>query len=288
MSNVIKAAAITYTQEKRKIDLNDRADEFARLFIEKHATILDSPQFQEKQDTAGDEFVPGIAGIFTDSSTAQAQEETAAVENAQEEKQRIQEETNQILEEAREEVKRILQEAEKEAASLKQKAVEEGKKQGYAEGKKEADAECSRRLSELQAKEAQLQQSYQEKLEELEPEFVSMVIRLVRKLTGILLEDKRGIILYLLEQLMSVVEPSNTYLIHISSEDYAVAEAKKTELSWKIKEGASLEMIEDRTLKKGQCIIETESRIFDSSLDVQLKNLTSDLKLLAGIREEAE
>ncbi len=107
----------------------------------------------------------------------------------------------------------------------------------------------------------------------------------MEKLTGVLLAEKQGIIAYLLEQAIRGIEPGMTYLVHVSAEDFPLANSKKGELLRDLKEGAVLEIIEDRTMQKGQCIIETDSRIFDCGIDTQMKNLAGDLRLLAGGRE---
>ena len=39
----------------------------------------------------------------------------------------------------------------------------------------------------------------------------------------------------------------------------------------------------DPQLIKNQCIIETEGKLFDCSLDVQMDNLIKDLKMLSAI-----
>ena len=44
----------------------------------------------------------------------------------------------------------------------------------------------------------------------------------------------------------------------------------------------SLEIISDLSLEGNQCIIETDTGIFDCSMDVQLKNLIKDLKSLSS------
>ena len=49
-----------------------------------------------------------------------------------------------------------------------------------------------------------------------------------------------------------------------------------------LSEDSSLEIIEDSTLSRNQCFIETEDRLLDVSLDVQLKNLSEHFKMLAS------
>ncbi|MDE7327573.1 MAG: hypothetical protein K2N63_15075, partial [Lachnospiraceae bacterium] len=58
LSNVIKAAAITYTKEKRTIDSNLREVGFTRLAVEKHASV------KEGTTPSLDGFEPGIGRFF--------------------------------------------------------------------------------------------------------------------------------------------------------------------------------------------------------------------------------
>ena len=108
MSNVIKAAAITYTQEIRTIDSNEREGGFTRLLVEKRAQV--------KEDAAGGDavdFEPGIRGLFTDrdaeSGDAGAQEDTPSMD--EEAVRQLEEQARAMIDEAREEVSRMLTEA---------------------------------------------------------------------------------------------------------------------------------------------------------------------------------
>lgn len=47
-----------------------------------------------------------------------------------------------------------------------------------------------------------------------------------------------------------------------------------------VSEGVEFDITEDDSLKENQCIIETDQRIIDCSLDVQLQNLKDQIKML--------
>lgn len=289
MSNVIKAAAITYTQEKRTIDSNGRAEQFTRLFVEKRAQVNEEENGGE--DRTG-EFEPGIPGLLADRDSEEnaplTNEEAGAAKRAAEEEavRQMKEQAEAVLEEARAEVSRMLAEAEAQAESIREKAYADAEAEGYREGERKAKAKYEAMRKQLESETQAAKETYEKQTRELEPAFADIVIRLLRKLTGVLVEDKQGIIVYLLEQALTGMEPSMNYLIHVSPDDFELANNKKSELLWKLKEGAVIEVIQDRMLQKGQCMIETDSRIFDCGLDTQLKNLAGDLKLLAGCREE--
>lgn len=277
LSNVIKAAAVTYTQEIRTIDSNLREGGFTRLAVEKRANV------SEGEVTEG--FKPGIPGIFSDQGGVEPEDvpEDLAAEFAAEKArlEQLKKEAEDVLSDAREEVKKLLAGAKVDAEEIRKQAYADGLRQGEQKAKEKYDSMKVRLETEVKRQ----KEDYERQVSELEPAFAEILIKLLEKLTGVLLAEKQGIIAYLLEQAIRGIEPGMTYLVHVSAEDFPLANSKKGELLRDLKEGAVLEIIEDRTMQKGQCIIETDSRIFDCGIDTQMKNLAGDLRLLAGGRE---
>ena len=277
MSNVIKAAAVTYTQEIRTIDSNLREGGFTRLAVEKRANVSGG------EVTEG--IKPGIPGIFSDQGGVEPEDvpEDLAAEFAAEKArlEQLKKEAEDVLSDAREEVKKLLAGAKVDAEEIRKQAYADGLRQGEQKAKEKYDSMKVR----LEAEVKRQKEDYERQVSELEPAFAEILIKLLEKLTGVLLAEKQGIIAYLLEQAIRGIEPGMTYLVHVSAEDFPLANSKKGELLRDLKEGAVLEIIEDRTMQKGQCIIETDSRIFDCGIDTQMKNLAGDLRLLAGGRE---
>jgi flagellar assembly protein FliH len=81
---------------------------------------------------------------------------------------------------------------------------------------------------------------------------------------------------------MRNIEGSGTYLIHISKEDFPFASMQKKELV----KGTNInldnvELLEDVTLNKNECMIETGNGVFDCSLGTQLEALNEQLRLLS-------
>ena len=42
-----------------------------------------------------------------------------------------------------------------------------------------------------------------------------------------------------------------------------------------------MDIVEDAAMKKNQCIIESDTGVYDCSLDIELNNLIRDIKLLS-------
>lgn len=286
LSNLIKAYSIKYNEnEKKSIDSNEKANEFQRVYFEKIGLNSQNPEtfgFGGDLTAAtieGDGFVAGIHPVALVEEINEEESSLKVMEaEAIKEKHRIEEEANQILENAKREASDLLENAKKEATSL----LEHAKEDGYKAGNEIALSEIHQMRQELEVEKKKLEKEYETQVKDLEPIFVNLLISFVKKLTNYAIEEKEEIILFLVEQALIGSEASNSYIVKVSREDYEFVNSKKAELLWQLKEGVELEIVEDQLLSKTQCLIETDSRVIDCSLDVQLKNLIGDLKLLAG------
>ena len=190
------------------------------------------------------------------------------------------EQANQILEQVKAQADEILEQAKVTGEFEKNKIIEEARKIGYQEGLIKANDELAAQKQELDDKTQQLEMEYQQLVSELEPNFVKLVMGLVKKLTGILVEDKREIIVYLMEQSLRNLGKVKMLTIRVSTEDLEIVTVAEDKIRAIIGEECQLEFLADSKLTKHQCILELENQIIDCSLDVQLKGLMEDLKML--------
>lgn len=286
MSNVIKAYNIRYAEEKKEIDMNPRAEEFQRLYIES------LPKFKEIEEISEQEVQESY--FLTDDSGMvfpQTEEDIAIFcENAKEKlqielqqlREAAEEECRLLRMEAEEECKRIIAEAVKSTEEERETVLREAKKSGYEEGRKQAIQETDALRQELSQKISDQEADYAQKIETLEPDIVELIIGIVHNLTGVLLDERRDIILHIIRHSMLGIENSSSYIVRVSKEDFDFLNSRKQELLNEL-QGNKIEIVIDPLLTRAQCTIETDTRIIDCSLDVQLKNLTSDLRMLAGV-----
>ena len=286
MSNVIKAYNIRYTEEKKEIDMNQRAEEFQRLYIESLPKFkeIDEPEDHEVQESY---FLTDDSGmVFPQTEEEIAQFCEKAKEKLQTELQQLreaaEEECRLLRMEAEEECKKLIADSVKHTEAEREKILGDAQQTGYEEGRQRAIQEAETLRQELLQKISEQEADYERKLETLEPDIIELIIGIVHNLTGVLLDERRDIILHIIRHSMLGVENSSSFIVHVSKDDYDFLNSRKQELLNEL-QGNKIEIITDPMLKRAQCTIETDTRIIDCSLDVQLKNLTSDLKMLAGI-----
>lgn len=191
-------------------------------------------------------------------------------------------EADTILAEADAKAQEIVRQAKEQAEKEKQQALEQARQQGYREGQEKAGAENKRLEKEWNDKKKQLDDAFQKELDELEPQFVDTITKIYEHIFHVELHSYREILGYLISTTMRKIEGNRNFIIHVSKEDYPYISMQKKQIT----AGATapncvIEVVEDLTLSKNQCLIETEGGIFDCGVDTQLTELRQKLKLLS-------
>ncbi len=188
----------------------------------------------------------------------------------------------EIEEMARPEIEAMKAEAAREIERRKTVGYEEGKAAGYDEGMAQAKAEIAEAREAVEQERAALESQYAELIDELEPRFVHTLTSIYEKIFSVDLSGQKELVIGLLRNAMSHIEASKTYMIHVSREDYAyVTENKALLQTESISEEATIDIIEDATLRENECMIETPGGIFDCSLGTELEMLRKKLELLS-------
>lgn len=281
MSNVIKAYNLRYTEEKKPIDMNERAEEFHRLYLSRMQEVDNPTEIEVQEEYFQDEVE------LPDTAEQIQEQKNKLTEELEQMRLAAEEECRLLKNETSEECNRLVLESQKKADMERAKLLIDTRREGYNEGKRLAMEEVEQLKQQLLDQIEENRRDYEKKVDELEPDFVELLISLLTKMTGYMAEERRDIILHIIRQSMLGLESSNCYIIRVSKEDYDFVNSKKQELSNEIKDG-TVEVVEDPVLERAQCTIETDTRILDCSLDVQLKNLITDLRLLSGFQTEVK
>ena len=186
-----------------------------------------------------------------------------------------------ILEQARAQGEQLKAKA-KEAAEAEQAEIYEAARQaGYEEGRQRMMQEQEAMQAEFAEKERLLAEEFEKKQAELEPMATEVITKLIENLTGVYLESRRGIVTHLVTKALTEADRSNSFLIKVSKEDYEEVKGASDRFRSLFEREVVLEVVQDVLLKKGECLIETDSNIMDCSLGTQLEGLLEDIRLLS-------
>ena len=244
------------------------------------------------QKEEGPGFVSGLPADKVDALVANPDEETAETETsgnvikAGEDIQKIKEdaeaEAQKILEDAKAQAEKMIEDARNRAEAERAEVLEQARRQGQSQAQEEAKRAEEAREAQYREKAAGLEAEYQKLLDEMEPKFVDTITGIYEHIFHVDLHSYREVLCYLIETTMRKTEDSRSFLIHVSKEDYPyVSMQKKQIMTGAASPNASVEIVEDVTLGKGECLIETEGGIFDCGLGTQLSQLRQKLKLLS-------
>lgn len=277
-SNLLKYQNVTLNEDDaRIIDYNDR-------IAEKIAELSQNLQEEMKNDNP-EEFADGFSdGLNAEQVSALLDDDSGNVIKAEPVYDGPSPE--ELIEQAREQADAILRDAGAQAEELKQNAYNEGSMQGYQDGANRAEQEIADKENELSMqyaqKEQQLTEVYRQKLDEIEPALIDTLTNIYEHIFDVELSGYRDVIVHLIGNALRKTENSQEYLIHVSPEELPFVSMNKDKI---MEEGGlvncNVEFIEDMTLKKNQCLIETDGGIFDCSLGVELKELKKQLLLLS-------
>ena len=157
---------------------------------------------------------------------------------------------------------------------------EEGRNAGFEQGQAEALKHLQEETLRQQEQFEQQQQKLKEQEEALEPKYAELMGALIEKITGVLCEDKKDVIVYLIHQALNQLEKTKSVTLRVSKPDMLTVSAQKEQLRSCVSGEVDFDITEDDSLQENQCIIETDQRIIDCSLDVQLQNLKDQIRML--------
>ena len=186
-----------------------------------------------------------------------------------------------ILEQARAQGEQVKVKTKLEAEAEKLEIFEAAKREGYEEGRQRFLQEQEAWAAACAEQERLLTEAYESKASALEPQATEVVIKLLESLTGVCLESRKGIVTHLVTKALNDADRSNSYLIKVSKEDMEEVKVASERLRALFEREVVLEVVQDVLLKKGECMIETDSNIIDCSLGTQLEGLIEDIRLLS-------
>lgn len=278
MSNLIKSNYVAFKDnDKLIIDTNQ------------NQRIIELEKQLEKVRAEQPESVDGFVGIIQelnpDVLTELDEEEVVNQIQDSEEESHVDTVTDEILNQTREDAMKLISEAQDEAIEIRESAKQEGFQQGYQEGIVRAEKEIEqRRLKFEQEKEEFFRNAITEQ-EQLcaafEPQIVDVACQLIQKLTGIIVEQYKDVMLYVINNAIREVEDSKNFVIRVSDEVYHELESKQELLYGYANSTIEMTLLADAKLQGRQCMIETDQGILDIGIETQLEELITSLKLLS-------
>lgn len=300
--------------ETKVIDNNELAERKIQEQLQEFEHEFAEPQSDFKEGLSPEEIAAIVDAGFNDGILEEnGSNVIKASQSAQEALEEAQAQIEEMKQQAEKEIEEMRAQAQMEINAAKDKAEAEGREQGYqegyakgqeegyqegrqegviegtAEGQHSFDTQKAQLEQEYQDRHANMIEQYNQKISELEPRFISTLTAIYEHIFQVDLQKNRDVIVHLISNTMKNIEGDSGYLIHVSKEDYPYVSIQKKDML----QGCGIaienvEIIEDATLSRNECMIETGSGVFDCSLGTELSALNEQLQLLAFHPEQRE
>lgn len=276
MSNLLKRGT-TFISEERIIDYNE-------LIKLKLKNIVSDKESHSNVDADG--FVNGLKADVVEQLLTGLEDENEAVDSQNPDDVKNQlaaaiEEANEQARSIKDEANEVLAQAHMEAGKIIEDAKRTGYEQGAYNAREEYESKAEALEREYEQKKAQLEKEYNDLKAAIEPELVETITEVFRKITYTVAEDNKEIIIGLINGVMKNSDISNEFVIRVSPDDYRFLVNNQGKIYCAVSKEVNMDIVEDAAMKKNQCIIESDTGVYDCSLDIELNNLIRDIKLLS-------
>jgi len=222
--------------------------------------------------------------IVQDAQKAAFAEVKRQTDEAQVLKQQAEEEAERIIADAKEKANDIEAEGRKSLENERREAKEQGKTEGKEDGYAEGKAEVDRLIERTQVVLERAQDKRAEILSDTEKEIIYLVLLITRKVIKVISENQRDVIISNVVEALRKVKAKGNISIKVNFADLKLATEHKQDFIALMEGVKTINIVEDSSVDKGGCIIETDFGEIDARIASQLAELENRILEISPIK----
>lgn len=191
---------------------------------------------------------------------------------------------DEIIANAKSEAEKIIQDARLEEQKIKDDAKQDGFRQGHDDGYSAGESEIERLVERLRKMVEALMLRREEILKETEQQIVELVILMTRKVVKIISETQKTAIMSNILAALKKVKSRGNVILHVNLEDLKLASANADEFIKRVENIQGITVVEDSTVEKGGCVVETDFGAIDARISSQLSELEEKIMEISPIK----
>lgn len=177
---------------------------------------------------------------------------------------------NEVVEQANSEAEGIIANAQIEAEKIKVSVQEQGYQEGYTRGLEDGKRETEDLANQALEIKEELETERVNLTQVIEAQVVDLIIQSVKKIVGNELASKEDIILGVVVKALNKIGSGENIVVKVSQEDFKVLDENKAKVASKCDNISEFEVKKDLSLKKGDCIIETDFGTVNAGISTQI------------------
>lgn len=212
-------------------------------------------------------------------SQVKHQADQAAVVKAQ-----AQKEAEEIIGKAKLEAQSIIDNAKVQERDMLRKAENDGFRSGHEEGYREGNQEAQRLVERIHKMIEAVQAKRQEILDGTEQQIVNLVILMAHKVVKIMSENQKSVIMSNVVQALKKVKGSGDVTLRVNLSDVKLTTEHINDFIHQVENIKNIFVVEDSSVDKGGCIVETDFGAIDARISSQLSELETQILNISPIK----
>src|SRR5574344_410691 len=189
-----------------------------------------------------------------------------------------------IVKKAQEEAAEILEKAHVDEQGIRDAAKKEGFEQGHEEGYQKGNEEAQRLIDRLHNIIDAVQNKRQEILDSTEQQIVELVLLMTRKVVKIMSDNQKSVVMANVVQALKKVKGRGEVTLRVNMEDVKLTTDHVKDFIREVENIKSITVIEDSSVERGGCIVETDFGAIDARISSQLSELETKVLEISPIK----
>lgn len=256
-------------------DLKREADDFkASWEIEKQQMFSDAQAKADEIVKKAEE--AAFAEVKRQSDQAQVVK-TEAEQSAQ-----------KIIQDAKAEAAKILEQANSDKSEISKKSYKEGYDKGHEDGFNAGKDEVTRLVERTHKILESVMSRREEILSETEQQIVELVILMARKVVKVLSESQKSVVMANVLQALKKVKGRGSVTLRVNLADVKLTSEHVQDFIKQVENVQGITVLEDSTVEKGGCIVETDFGAIDARIQSQLSELENKILEISPVKTLAK
>lgn len=222
--------------------------------------------------------------IIEDAKDAAFAEVKRQSDEAQTIKANAENEAQKIVSDAKVQADDIAAKAQIERDDLKRSAYDEGFKSGQEAGFESGKAEVNRLIERSHKILETVLNRREEILTETEDQVVQLVLLISKKVVKIMSENQKQVVMANVLSALKKVKTRGNVTIHVNLEDVKLLTDHIKDFTAQVENVSGITLVEDSSVDKGGCIVETDFGAIDARISSQLSELESKILELSPLK----
>ncbi|MDD5789690.1 MAG: flagellar assembly protein FliH [Spirochaetia bacterium] len=222
--------------------------------------------------------------IIENAKKAAFDEVKRQTDEAQVIKAQAESEAQKIVADAKEQADQIHAAAEIEKNELKKNAydegLKEGQKNGYDSGKEEVNRMIDRSHKILEA----VLNRREQILSETEEQIVQLVLLMTRKVVKVMSDNQKSVVMANVLSALKKVKARGEVTIRVNLEDVKLTTEHIKDFTEQVESVSGITVVEDSSVDKGGCIVETDFGAIDARISSQLSELENKILEISPLK----